>query len=393
MHLLVNANVFAPEPLGLQQVLVAGGRVVWMGAERPQLDAQLGVEVHDLDGRALVPGFVDAHTHLSGGGGETGYASRVPALALSQLTTAGVTTAVGLLGTDDTVRTTGELLVCARALRTLGLTTFCWTGGYHLPPATLTGSVRSDLVHVDLVIGVGEIAISDHRSSQPTFDEFVRLAGDAHVGGLMTGKAGVLHLHLGDGERGLGLVREAIAKTEIPARVYHPTHVNRRRALFEEALAIVPDGVTIDVTAFPPDDDADVVAADEAVARYLATDLPPERLTLSSDGGGCLPEFDAEGRAVGMGVGEPSELAATLARLLVRGIPLESALRPFTSNPADHLRLAGKGRIAVDGDADLVVLGANHAVTDVMALGRWMVRDGAPVVRGPFEHQPEGGAS
>ncbi len=385
MLLLTNADVYAPEALGVRHLLVAGGHVVWMGETSPALDASLGVETIDVGGRRLVPGFVDAHTHLTGGGGETGYASRVPGLALSDLTTAGVTTAVGLLGTDDTVRTTGELLVAARALRTLGLTTFCWTGGYHLPPATLTGSVREDIVHIDLVIGVGELAVSDHRSSQPTLPELLRVAADCHVAGLMTGKAGVLHLHLGDGDRGLALVRKAVATAEIPARVYHPTHVNRRKALFEDALDLAREGCVIDVSAFPPDEDGDSIDADEAIARYLASELPPERLTVSSDGGGCLPVFDADGRPAGMGVATPRTLAETLARLLARGVPLAEALPPFTANVADHLCLAGKGRIEIGADADLVVLGDDDLPADVMAGGRWFVRDGAPVRRGPFE--------
>jgi len=390
MLLLSHADVYAPEHLGLRHLLLAGGRIVWMGSEAPHLDERLGVSTHDLEGRRVIPGLIDAHTHLTGGGGETGYASRVPALTLTQLTTAGVTTAVGLLGTDDTVRSTADLLAHARALRSLGLSTWCWTGGYHVPPVTLTGSVRGDLVHLDLVVGVGELALSDHRSSQPTLDELLRIAADTHVGGLMTGKAGVLHLHLGDGERGLDLVRRAVVQAEIPARVYHPTHVNRRRALLEEAFALVREGVTIDVTAFPASDDPDEVDADEAIARYLASDLPPERLTVSSDGGGCLPVFDADRRAVpgASAVATPATLAATLRRLLERGVPLAEAVAPFTANPAALLRLATKGRLAIGQDADLVVLDEAHGVADVLAGGRWMVREGRAVVHGPFEHAP-----
>src|SRR5690606_23628728 len=201
----------------------------------------------------LIPGLIDAHVHVTGGGGEAGFHTRAPAPPLSRYTTAGVTTVVGLLGTDDLTRTTGGLLAQVRALRAEGLTAYAWTGGYHLPPTTLTGSIRGDIVHLAEVIGFGELAISDHRSSQPTFEEVVRVASECHVAGLMTGKAGVLHLHLGDGERGLGLVRRALDETELPPRTFHPTHVNRRRALFDEALALTARGVTIDVTAFPPD--------------------------------------------------------------------------------------------------------------------------------------------
>ena len=389
MDLLLNADVYAPERLGHQHLLVAGERIVWMGAIPPELDASLGVRVIDLEGARLAPGFVDAHVHLSGGGGETGYASRVPALTLSALTRAGVTTAVGLLGTDDTVRSTAELLVHARALRALGITSYCWTGGYHVPPTTLTGSVRNDIVHVDLILGVGELALSDHRSSQPALEELLRIAADAHVAGLMTGKAGVVHLHLGDGERGLALVRESLDCSELPARVFHPTHVNRRRALLDEAFALTARGCTIDVSAFPPDDDPDVVDADEALARYLAAGHPPAQITVSSDGGGCLPRFDASGLPTGMDVATPATLGETLVRLLGRDVPLERALPAFTSNPAALLRLAHKGRVAVGADADLIVLDATGHITDVMARGSWMVRAQAPTQRGPFETRSE----
>jgi cyanophycin synthetase len=78
-----------------------------------------------------------------------------------------VTTAVGVLGTDDATRTTAELVATTRGLNQLGLTAFCHTGGYHVPPVTLTGTVRGEVALVDVIIGVGEIAVSDHRSSQP----------------------------------------------------------------------------------------------------------------------------------------------------------------------------------------------------------------------------------
>jgi beta-aspartyl-dipeptidase (metallo-type) len=201
----------------------------------------------------------------------------------------------------------------------------------------------------------------------------------------MTGKAGVVHLHVGDGERGLALVRVALDDTELPARTFQPTHVNRRRALFDEALELAERGATIDVTAFPVGPDEDAWTAADALARYLEADLDPTRITVSSDGGGCLPEFDDEGQVARWDVGSPSALPATLAELLGRRSPLEDVLPAFTSNVADLLRLKGKGRIAVGADADLVVLGAQHEVRDVMCGGRWHVRDGELVVRGTFE--------
>src|SRR5215210_1688502 len=246
IHLLRNADLYAPQPQGLKHLLVAGETIVWVGETAPSFTAAHGVEEHDLGGRRVIPGLVDCHVHLTGGGGEAGPHTRVPPLALSRLTAAGVTTAIGVLGTDDTVRSTAELVTTARGLIAEGLSAYCYTGGYHVPPTTVTGSVREDIVLIDLILGVGELAISDHRSSQPTLDELLRIAGDAHVAGMMTGKAGIVHLHVGDGARGLELVQRALGESELPASVFNPTHVNRRKDLFQEAMALTERGCVID---------------------------------------------------------------------------------------------------------------------------------------------------
>ncbi len=383
LTLLLNAELYDPEPRGRVHLLVGGERVLWVGREVPAIGVP--VEEHDLGGRRVIPGLIDCHVHLTGGGGEAGPETRVPPVALSRMTTGGVTTAIGVLGTDDAIRTPGELVTVARGLNAEGLTAYCMTGGYHLPPVTITGNVRRDLVLIDLILGVGEVAISDHRSSQPTLDELLRVAADAHVGGLMSGKAGILHLHVGDGERGLQPVRDALDRSEIPAPVFHPTHVNRRRALFEEALALAERGCTVDVTSFPVAEDEDGWSAVAALTRYLAAGLPPERVTVSSDGGGCLPVFDRDGRVVEMDVGRPASLIETLAGLVECGQPLERVLPPFTSNPARLLRLTRKGQLGVGADADLVVLDERGGAAEVMARGRWHVREGRAVVRGTFE--------
>lgn len=385
LTLLMNARVYAPEPLGLQHLLIGGERILWMGGALPELGASLEVQRVELAGARLLPGFIDAHVHLTGGGGEAGLHTRVPAPLLTAFTRAGVTSAIGVLGTDDCIRTPAELVAAARSLVAEGLSAWCHTGGYHLPAVTLTGSVRGDIVHVDRIIGVGEVAISDHRSSQPTLEELLRVASEAHVAGLMTGKAGVLHLHVGDGTRGLELIRRAVAESELPARVFNPTHVNRRTALFDEAIDAARLGSTVDITAFPVSEGEDAFAADKALLRYLESGAPANRVTISSDGGGCLPRFDSEGRVTAMDVGASAALAATLATLLQRGIPLETALPALTSNVADLLRLPRKGRIAAGNDADLVVLDDAHGVRDVMARGVWHVREGMAQRRGTFE--------
>jgi beta-aspartyl-dipeptidase (metallo-type) len=383
-QLIKNARVFAPAALGNCDILTAYGYIVAVG---PGLEAPTGIDtgIVDLGGRILLPGLIDGHAHIGGGGGESGYSSRVPPLAVSRFTRAGVTSVVGVLGTDDCTRHTRELVAQTLALREEGISAWCHTGGYHVPVITVTGSVRDDIVFIDPIIGVGELALSDHRSSQPTLDELLRIASEAHVAGLLSGKAGIVHLHLGDGERGLRAVREALDRCELPARVFNPTHVNRRRQLFEEALDLAARGCFVDVTAFPIEDGDDAWSAADAVRRFIDSGAPVGRITVSSDGGGCLPEFDDEGRMLRMDIGEPAMLAETLAELLASGLSPEIAVAPFTSNAAQLLRLPKKGVIRVGAHADLVALDDEYRINDVMARGRWHLRNGALERHGRFE--------
>lgn len=385
LTLIRNAHVFAPEDQGVCHVLVAGDRIVYVGTDVPDLDRRLGIDDMDVEGAPLIPGFIDPHAHVTGGGGEAGFETSVPAPQLSEYTRAGVTTVVGLLGTDDLVRTTSALIARLKALRSEGLSAWGYTGGYHVPPTTLTGSVRSDIVHVEELIGVGEVAISDHRSSQPRLDEVVRLASEAHVAGLMTGKAGVVHFHVGDGQRGLTLIREALETTELPARVFNPTHVNRRKGLFDEALEASARGCTIDLTAFPVEEGEDAWTAEDALERYLDHGAHLDRVTISSDGGGCLPVFDETGAPVGLDYARADALPSCFAALMGRGHAMESIIPAFSSNAARLLRLPYKGAIAQGMDADLIVLDEHHRPRHVMARGAWHVLDHQPTIKGTFE--------
>jgi beta-aspartyl-dipeptidase (metallo-type) len=391
-ELITNARIYSPASLGMGCVLTCAGKIVYIGQSKPELGSGLEVQVTDVKGRMLLPGLVDGHAHITGGGGETGYSSKVPPVPLSEFTGAGVTSVIGLTGTDDVTRSTSALIAATMALREEGLNAWCYTGGYHYPLNLLTDSALNDLVHIECVIGIGELAISDHRSSHMTFDELVRVASEAHVGGLMTGKAGLLHLHLGDGRRGLQLVREAIADAEVPARIYHPTHVNRLKRLFDEACGLVLEGCHIDLTAFPVDEDlGDDQSVDkgygivEAVTRYIDKNLPIEKLTVSSDGGGCLPEFDQQGVLLKLDFARCQSLPIALGELLAAGVDTEQAISFFTKNAAQLYRLQGKGIIAVGADADLVALDDQFQVSDVMCRGVWHKKSGRQLKKGLFE--------
>lgn len=376
--------MFAPEDLGVRHLLIGAGKILALSDDKDELSASAATEF-DLQGRRLLPGFIDGHAHVTGGGGEAGLRTRVPPVMLGQFTRAGVTSVVGVLGTDDTTRDTRSLLAQTLALREEGLSAWCHTGGYHVPPVTFTGNVRDDIVFLDPVIGVGELALSDHRGSHPTLDELLRIASDAHVAGMISAKAGIVHLHLGDGEHGLEQVFAALQQGELPARVFNPTHINRRRGLFDQALELAALGSTVDITAFPVEDDEDAWPADTALIKYLDSGAAKGRITVSSDGGGCLPVFNEQGEMLHMDIGAPANLSTTLKALLEKDSPLEQVLPAFTSNVADILRFHDKGRVSVGNAADLLVLDEHHDIRDVMIAGTWHVQAGVQQVFGQFE--------
>lgn len=367
------AEVLDPSPRGRLDLLLGGGRILAMA---PRLEPGRGLDVLELrgEGRLLVPGFVDSLVHVSGGGGEGGFATRTPALAPEQALAAGVTTLVGALGTDDVTRSHADLLASCRALADHGISALALTGSYRVPVRTLTGSVRDDLVLVPDFIGVGEIAIADHRGSQPNAEELARIAADARVGGLLAGKRGTVLVHVGDGEEGLALLHDTSDRHQVPVTQWHPTHMNRRAGLLEQGPAWAARGGTLDLTTSTSDDllAAGEVPASQALARLLAEGVPAERISLSSDGQASLPHFDAEGRLLGLEIADIGSLHAALVDAVWRqGLAIERVLPALTRTPADVWGLRGKGRLAPGADADLLLLDpATLAIEAVVAAGR-----------------------
>ncbi|GAB6174798.1 beta-aspartyl-peptidase [Paradesulfitobacterium aromaticivorans] len=387
-QLLKNVSIFSPEPSAETDVLLVDSSIAAMG-KGLTLPSYAEGEVIEGHGYKLVPGFIDAHVHICGGGGEAGPASRTPEIQLSQVTRAGTTTVVGLLGTDAISRSVSELLVKAQALADEGLTTFIYSGAYQVPTRTLLPTLREDLVLIDKVIGAGEIAISDHRSGQPQLAELEHLIAEARVGGMLGGKAGIVHLHLGEGKRGLEPVWTILNQTEIPITQFVPTHINRTYALLEQGVEFLKAGGHIDLTAGC--DDFPLELQVPAVLRMLQKrELLSHQVTVSSDGNGSMPIYNDAGVLVGMGVGSVDVLWRDVREAVVNyGLPLEAGLRVLTSNVATVLRLSRKGMIKVGYDADLVLLDEELQVNTVWAKGKLMVKDKEPIVFGTFEQKKD----
>jgi beta-aspartyl-dipeptidase (metallo-type) len=386
MTVIRNAFVYDPRPLGVRDILIAGGRVEAL-AEPGKIRLEgLPAEELEAQGKIVAPGLIDSHVHILGGGGEGGPATRAPEIHIEEIVQSGVTTVIGCLGTDGVTRHLTSLLAKARALEIEGISTYIFAGSYEIPPVTLTGSLRSDLVLIDKVIGAGEIAVSDHRSSQPTFEEVARLAAECRVGGMLGGKAGVLHLHLGDGQRRLEMLFRLVAETEIPASQVIPTHVNRNPELLEEAVRWALSGGFIDLTAGPePELGSPELSIEKAIAYCLERQVPLTRITVSSDANGSVPVFDPSGNLIGLTVATPKNLLHAFRALVQKKIVgVEDALRLFGTNAAGFYKLTAKGGISPGKDADIILFDENFGLTDVLARGQRMMADGRLVVQRTF---------
>lgn len=373
MILLKNAEVYTPAYAGKRDVLIGGERIL---AVEPELSPNLpGVQVYDAKGKLLTPGFLDQHVHVTGGGGEGGLHTRTPELLLSDTVKAGVTTLVGVLGTDGVTRSVEGLVAKTKALNNEGITAFCLTSAYQYPPTTLTGSVMRDIVYIQEVLGC-KLAISDHRGSHPTREEIIRLVSDIRMAGLLAGKPGVLHIHTGAAPEGIEPIMEIVRTTDISPYHFRPTHLGK---VLDQAIAFTRMGGYSDITT---NDDT------PAMVHQILEEAVVERITMSSDSNGSMPKWDAKREhIIGMGVGKMTNLYRTVRRMVTEeGIALETALPFITSNVAKALALyPRKGAVQAGSDADLVLLDQDLNINGVIARGRCMMLDGEVLVKGTFE--------
>ncbi len=385
--LVQDGNIYSPKPLGKKDILILDNKIGAI-SEPGQIKIDgIDIDVIDASEKIIIPGFIDSHVHILGGGGEGGPATRAPEISIKDIISSGVTTVIGCLGTDGTTRHMESLLAKARGLEQEGITTYIFTGSYEIPAVTITQNVRSDLIIIDKVIGAGEIAISDHRSSQPTFNEFAKLVADCRVGGMLGGKPGILHCHIGDGPRMLDMFFKLIKETEIPPTQIIPTHCNRNPELLDEAIEFIRKGGYIDLTAGgdPAHNNNREMSIAKSINRCLEKNIYLSQVTISSDSNGSLPVFDEEGILTGLTIASQKSLLNNFRYLLKMNLlKLEDSIRLFSTNPAIYYKFTQKGEIKVGKDADLIFLDKNYNLTDCIAMGSTMMAEGKLLVKGTF---------
>lgn len=370
LTLFKNANTYSPVFIGKKDILT-GGKTILAIQDSIEIPENLQVRTIDCTGLNLVPGLIDSHVHITGGGGEGGPASRMPELEISMMIDGGVTTVVGCLGTDGITRTVDSVLMKVKSIKAKGMSAWMYTGAYQVPPPSITGDIARDIALIDEVIGVGEVAISDHRSSVPSFSELAKLTAHARVAGMIGGKAGILNMHMGDAKNPFQPLHDIVANTEMGYRQFVPTHCNRNDYIFEDAKEYGKKGyIDITTSSYPYYADEEIKPS-KALKMLLESGVPFKHITFTSDACGSLPGFDPEtGKLIKIEMGLPDSILREIKEAVLEDeIPLEQALHVATANPADILKLTNKGYIKEGFDADILILDPAFNIAFLMANG------------------------
>ncbi len=394
MILIRQGNVYAPEFLGPCDLLTGGGRILALEQEIDPKALPGQVRVLDARGLNVVPGFIDGHQHFTGGGGEDGFKSRAPEMTLSMNIANGVTTAVGLLGTDALTRTVESLYAKTAALNAEGMTARMLTGAYPLPSPTLCGSVGRDIAFLDPVIGV-KLAMADHRASHFDAKDLAVLAAEVKTAAMLSGKPGIITVHTGIDPQGLEMIFNIVDRYRVRPDAFIPTHINRKAAAAGvHALELARQGAFIDATCMdrPPGKTDGMVSAADYFMETRENNLSGQ-VCFSSDAGGSLPRWNEDQtQLLGMGVGSPAALGFELRRLVTdHGLDLSSALQPLTRTPAKAYGFSGiKGELKPGTHADILVLEPGTlAVRDVLAMGKIMMENKQIKTKGYFDKETE----
>jgi beta-aspartyl-dipeptidase (metallo-type) len=359
VHMLVlfkNGKIFLKGQFEKADMLIFGRSIVKIGEISYQLLLQNKFDVDEIncENHLLIPGLVDSQTHLAGGSGEQGFLSQPPRITIEECIRGGITTTVGTIGTDTSTKTMSNLVASIKAYREAGLSSYAYAGGYELPPATVTGRIRDDILFVEEIIGLGEVAIADKRVPEPTADELAKYSIDAYVGGMLTNKAGVTRVHVGPSPRKLKTIYEMTERHDIQFEYFYFTHMDRSKELLSEGVEIAKRGSFIDLDIHERD-------LGSWYLYYIEQGGPPHKLSFSTDAG-----------AIGA-----QELWYEIKNCVFHHkIPIERIIQHVTTVPATCLKFHRKGYFGAKQDADVLVVKEDDLeIRDVMANGKLFLRN------------------
>ncbi|WP_125154708.1 beta-aspartyl-peptidase [Clostridium rectalis] len=389
LTLIKGGQVYSPEYIGKKDILICGDKIERIDDLINIHTNSLSIKTINADDCLIFPGFIDSHVHIIGGGGEGGFKTRTPEIQLSNLTLSGITTVIGCLGTDSLSRNIKSLFAKSKALEEEGISSYMYTGSYKIPVVPLLNNIEEDIMLIDKIIGVGEVALSDHRSSQPSFKEFKNLVAQARIAGMLASKAGIVNIHIGDSKTGINYLQKLYEETDIPITQVIPTHVNRSKNLFKECIKYCKNGGYIDLTTSTTKKflQEGEIKCSSGLKMALLNNVPIENISFSSDAQGSLPYFDDDGKFLGLKIGKCSSLYKEVRdAILYENINIEDAIKVITCNPAKHLKLNYKGFLNEGYDADIVMVNKKDLlIKNVIAKGKLMVKNYEALAKGLFE--------
>lgn len=325
------------------------------------------INVIDATGKVIIPSYIDNHVHIIGGGGENGFSSRISEMKVDDIIKYGVTTVVGVLGTDTVTKSVENLVAKTKSLNEEGITAYCLTGGYEYPPPTLTGQIQKDIVFINEIIGL-KTAISDHRCYNPNYDNLVKIISEARTAGLISNKAGIINIHVGYGKGNMDVLLDIIENTNIPIKNIFPTHVTKTDVIMEQAVKMMNMGGYVDVTV-----NKSVQEIAEKLV-YMVKHGNESLITVSSDANGSCPIWD-NGIYKGMSISNMEGLHNLVKELILKyNYTLDNAISFVTSNPANLLKLNRKGKIIEKNDADMLLIDKDLEITEVIAKGKVLLK-------------------
>ena len=369
LKIIKNAEIYSPDYLGKKDILIGGEKIL---AIDNSIDINSSVaEIIDAKGKIITPGLIDQHIHLTGAGGKQAFSSMTPEISVNELIQCGTTTVMGMLGTDGVTRSLQGLYAKVKGLEQEGISAYMLTGYFGFPTKTMLDSVLEDMVFIDKVIGC-KTAISDERASFPTENELLKVLREVHVGGLTSGKGGILHIHLGALESRMDILLDLVKKYHFPIRHISPTHVGRTKALFDQAIEFAKLGGMIDISTGGTKFDLPYKQVLYALEKGVSID----NITFSSDGNAGMAKKDENGKIIKL-YKAPVDLNLKQVILLIQeaGMSISDAFKLITTNPARNLSLYHKGKIAVGNDADLCFFDKEFSLTDVISRGNIMMKN------------------
>jgi len=381
--LIKNANLdYVKDFEGIKDILVESDRISTIQREidEKQFSRHINISVHDLDGMKLIPGIVDQHIHINGAGADLSPFGKVSSVSAGEIFESGVTTVVGAPAIDLYSKPAKTRLQYAKALSTQGVNTYIYTGSFNLPSDSITDSVEDDLMLIEKVIGT-KIALSEPLGAYPSLNELKKLFSVAYRSRLCSGKAAIIHAHMGHDPEPLEMVFQLFASSGFPKDIFIPTHSNCTPEVFEASKKLAREGGFFDVSSVvtKPLGSPEAIKPSVAISKAIEEGIDPGKITMSSDGNVLIkkPSDNSTTRREGLG----TLLQEVKSLILDQEVSPEVAFSVVTENPAKYLKLfPRKGALRKGSDADLVALDKNFKANKVWVGGKQVVKEGKSLV-------------